>query len=202
MSLSRYYGANVTIKGRSIIFRCWLLFSVMEHLNFNLFFGKLEEKMSLNALWRHDYGEPLAKNVWYSTFNSYELFCVFCSSYILINEEKVGKQANSFVILLKYKQLLLFCHTIKQKTFHHNKCQQAYIIHTHSLSMRLMTQAQYLPGYCSPSVYAGCYKVQYLQNGRTFGTSQCDKDRVIFSHRAWSIARAGVGWTGTSLPVE
>lgn len=46
--------------------------------------------------------------------------------------------------------------------------------------MRLITQAQYLPGYCSPSVYAGCYKVQYLQNGRTFGTSQCDKDRVIF----------------------
>lgn len=46
-------------------------------------------------------------------------------------------------------------------------------------SHAMITQNQYLPGYCSPSVYAGCYKVQYLQNGRTFGTCQCSKDQVI-----------------------
>lgn len=42
----------------------------------------------------------------------------------------------------------------------------------------LITQAQYKLLFSS--VYVGCYKVQYLQNGRTSGMSQCYKDKVIF----------------------
>lgn len=62
--------------------------------------------------------------------------------------------------------------------------------------MRLITRAQYLPGYCFPSIYC---KVQYLQSGCPVGAGSVFQRSDYLSDED---RRGGGWWTGRRLPVE